>query len=320
MQEKWQPNTCLIRDVSHASALKCFKDKSVMFVGDSLNRCVFWGLLGWLTQSKTPFRLYAPPEPGQPSLTISEKNLDHFQGYDQRYFEIFPTANATVTYVTGWNSVFEHNFPHRIPGGYFTGERVRTNLKASYFAAQSLVTDGFKRARDSGQSSPQADADEKFLLSRVAHPDVLVLSLASHDMLADDIHAYKRNLRTAVQTFRLKWGFKGKLIWLGATPPVPDKQGEAFEHYKFLQTLTKTRQYNAAASEVMRENGAEVLDPYQMALSRPEQSYDGQHYVGSGNGVLDDVVYMNIRAALLHSICAPSSSSQGSGGWWQFAS
>ena len=28
---------------------------------------------------------------------------DHFQGYDQRYFEIFPTANATVTYVTGWN-------------------------------------------------------------------------------------------------------------------------------------------------------------------------------------------------------------------------
>jgi hypothetical protein len=68
------------------------------------------------------------------------------------------------------------------------------------------------------------------------------------------------------------------------------------------------QEYNKVAVEVLADMGGDtaVVDAYSMALSRPEQSFDGQHYTASegSRSVLDDVVYMNIRTALLHELCA----------------
>jgi hypothetical protein len=48
-------------------------------------------------------------------------------------------------------------------------------------------------------------------------------------------------VQASLYNIRARWQFKGRLIWVGATAPVPHKQGEAFAHYKLLQTFEKVR-------------------------------------------------------------------------------
>ena len=47
------------------------------------------------------------------------------------------------------------------------------------------------------------------------------------------------------------------------------------------------------------------IDVYRLSLARPELSFDGQHYV-QGDDPLKDMVYVNIRRALLHVLCGAS--------------
>jgi hypothetical protein len=77
---------------------------------------------------------------------------------------------------------------------------------------------------------------------RAAHyPSAIVLGMASHDMVANDIGAYRRNLYQVLWGLRYQQGYTGKIIWVTATPPVAEKQGKIFEAYKYLQTIMKTK-------------------------------------------------------------------------------
>ena len=131
---------------------------------------------------------------------------------------------------------------------------------------------------------------------------MLLFGFSSHDMVADDLDAFRVNVRTVLSHVRTTWRFAGKLIWVITTPPVPEKQAGAFEHYKWLQTFPNTKLYRAVLQEEVPKWGGVTVDAASVAWARPELSYDGQHYVKGGD-ILGDAVYNSVRQAVTHEVC-----------------
>jgi hypothetical protein len=258
------------------------------------------------------FLLLEPASPGSMELKKAEKQRSHFDGWDQLYLEYVPKYNTSLFYSAAWNSAFAMNYPQGgNPPSYYDGKQAKKVLPMLNWQSRSNVA---TVPGDKGNGQFAGDIPKEWLAElkrgmvglseEGGQPDAIVLGMASHDMIANDVEAYRTNLEVALWKLRFDQGYKGKLIWVAVTPPVSEKQGEAFEAYKYLQTITKTKEYNQIAAEVVAGFGGVVVDAYSIALTRPEQSYDGQHYVGNGKTTLDDVVYMNIRAAIVHELCA----------------
>jgi hypothetical protein len=271
------------------------------------------------------FLLMEPVTPGAHVLKMAEKQRSHFDGWDQFYLEHIPDYNTSLFYSSSWNSAFVMNYPQKQPRGYFDGALAKQVTPMLNWQTRAGLArfpgdeGGIPGARtDTGgwhtkEGVVNVDCMEELrramlsLADEGGHPDAIVLGMASHDMIANDIEAYRTNLERAFWRLRYTQNYTGKIVWVSVTPPVSEKQGESFEAYKYLQTITKTREYNSVAAAVVADFGGVVIDAFSIALSRPEQSYDGQHYVGTGKTTLDDVVYMNIRAAVVHELCAGTS-------------
>ena len=122
------------------------------------------------------------------------------------------------------------------------------------------------------------------------------------------VDAFRRNVDTILRHARTTWHFAGKLIWIFTTPPRPAVQALSFEHYKWLQTYPNTKRYREVVQELVPKWGGVTIDAASVAWSRPELSYDGQHYVRTKPGKttyspLDDPVYNAVRQAVVHELC-----------------
>jgi hypothetical protein len=320
--DEWVLQRCRMAPVTHERANRCLQGRRILFVGDSLLRCQFWELVTWLSQ-RQKFVLGEPVQMGGLEMGIkkpNEKGLrygnctsyaqdapceqqhNHFDGYDQRYAEYFPSIDTTVLFKAGWNSIFEPNYPKVQQREYYTGEAARR--MAPWFGFGEEIerwsngggAEGVEKGQGKEKAFPRRAEGE--VLGR---GDVLVMNAASHDMIADDVDAYRANLHESLHQIRDKWGYGGLIIWVTASAPVSEKQGKNFPHYKWLQTPVKTVQYNRVAKEVMGEWGVPVIDAFGLSSPRPELSYDGQHYVSHAN-ILSEPVYAALREALLTEI------------------
>jgi acyl-CoA thioesterase-1 len=90
---------------------------------------------------------------------------------------------------------------------------------------------------------------------------------------------YKKNLRAIVK--RLKEKSKAKLIWAMTTPMGPAYISKGF---RFEEDIVK---YNAAAAEIMKEEGVIVDDLYKLAKPSTDTLLkDGVHFTDAGYKVL----------------------------------
>ena len=129
----WQPIQCNINEWTTSTVVSCVKDTSILFVGDSLNRCLFWAFVSRMAQSQ-PFVLWEPVKPGdiKTNVIYPQEQKSHNTGWDQLYFELFPKINATVTYRTIWNSAAALNYPQEASG------RVRAAVRLNFFSLRSF--------------------------------------------------------------------------------------------------------------------------------------------------------------------------------------
>jgi hypothetical protein len=306
---QWNPNACSLPADSHEKADAALANKRVWFVGDSLIRCQFWAFTTWMVQMNE----YTLKSDG---MLLENKNanktlkyasgdggsyhqlLGHFGGFGYRYEVHLAKTNTTIAYHVGWNSAFQV--------GACLG-----NLPCVCSACTRLAFQVYNMSFLPGDNNQQpgylsgalvrempAFTKNSAYWLQAAQPDVLVLSVAAHDMIADDLAAFARNVHGSLRNIRARWRYKGKLIWVGGSAPVPSKQGVNFEHYKLLQTFAKCERYDAALVPVLQRWGVDFLRTYPMTKAVPELSYDGMHYVLSED-VLDDPVYMMGRRALL---------------------
>jgi acyl-CoA thioesterase-1 len=136
--------------------------------------------------------------------------------------------------------------------------------------------------------------------------DVIVFNAGGHDItmrnaegaavpppegkIQISLEEYKKNLATIVSRLRTT---DAKLVWVTTTP-----MGEAYISKGFRKEEDIVT-YNAAAAEIMKENGITIVDVY--ALTKPDTDRllkDGVHFTDEGSEVLAKAVVEAVQKAL----------------------
>ena len=380
----WQPYYCRLGSRATGSDASCLKNKHMLFIGDSLLRCLFWNFGSWLSRSEgADTVLFEPKVPTRRRLRAAaaaaaaaaataalaagrrrrastvprrrcklgghqrdvrcqelrvrdNKQLSHFDGWLEDYVTVSPSYNASLIYSTAWTSTLVRAFPTNGEGVHYNDGKLADlharDVWQNFGRRNSLMGPDPKapakeRAKVAGllakvraslglpplagaegtpaeerQAFAEAAAGRRPLDAILNRTNVLLFGFSSHDMVADDIDAFRLNVRTVLSHVRTTWRFAGKLLWIITTPPVPEKQAGAFEHYKWLQTYPNTKLYRAVLQEEVPKWGGITIDAASIAWARPKLSYDGQHYVKGGD-ILDDAVYNSVRQAVTHEVC-----------------
>ena len=316
----WQPYFCTLGARAMSTDTACLRDQHLLFVGDSLLRCEFWNMGHWVTQDKGGTLFEPTLKSGETMQVLKNKQLSHFDGWLTHYLTVVPALNYSQVYRTAWTTTLTDAFPQTGEGsGYADGSIAKRNSARPYLGFGSDDTAHVNE--DDPKNKPILDevrakfglaGEEHVVQAIMKQTTVLLLGVASHDMVANDLKSFRQNLRIIFGAIRNKWAFAGKLIWVTSTPPVPQKQAAAFAHYKWLQTFTKNKVYNDVIKQEVAQWGGVVIDAAAVAWARPELSYDGQHYV-SGGHALKDPVYNAIRQAIVHEVCYNSDENAGAG-------
>jgi hypothetical protein len=118
--------------------------------------------------------------------------------------------------------------------------------------------------------------------------------------IAVPLDEYKANLRKIIK--RLKQT-KAKIVWAATTP-----MGEAYikKGFRFEEDIVK---YNAAAAEIMKEEGIPINDLYNLAKPNADKLLkDGVHFTTEGSDVLAKAIVEAIQKQLPTSVAAEKKS------------
>ena len=307
--------------------MKAIGGKHIMFVGDSLLRCIYWSTLVFLNHGRGLPIFYnsdGKTKRGDshhsgghgcfytevaPSCAAQDGDLETFEDQTRPCSNVKPESEhdfsvdgnnrVRMTWRCGWDSTFAVDFPglSSQKTGYYNGDKV-----ARIFGHNFLID----------HSNPAHPSKYTFEYSRAKNldgniPDALVLSVATHDMISNDISAFRFNLNWAFHTVRVDWGFKGPIVWITASTAVSWIIERVYKHYKHHTFPMKTSAYNRVAEEIAASWGAVVLDAETLTYGRSDLTSDGQHYVRSNKGcelhkTQCDPVYMSATSALLHEL------------------
>ena len=256
-----------------AAAQQCLAKRSIrhiLFVGDSLQRCTFWAMGAFLR-----------------GKTIKT----HYNGYDAFYSLLPKAGGVRLTYQQAMGSAMAVGYIHTDDKGKYLDGTQAAQLE-TWFDIQG--------------NHAHTQVKQEQLPPSVALPDAVILSAAAHDMIVDNVEAYKRNIATVMWKLRVQWKFTGPVVWVGGSSPVPKLLSQNFPHYAYRQTFAKVREFDEAARSVLQEWGVPFIDVRDLTATRPELSFDGQHYVNGGDP-LKDPVYTVLQRKLLGLLCSADS-------------
>lgn len=243
----------------------------ILFVGDSLQRCTFWAMGAFLR---------------------GETIKTHYTGYDAFYSLLPKAGGVRLSYQQAMGSAMAVGYIH-----LDDKHKYLDGTQAAQLETWFDIRGAHAHTKNKQEQLPPS----------AALPDAVVLSAAAHDMIVDDVEAYKRNIATVMWKLRVQWKFAGPVIWVGGSSPVPKLIAKNFPHYAYRQTFAKVREFDEAARSVTQEWGVPFISVADLTATRPETSFDGQHYV-SGADPLKDPVYVAIAKKLLGDLCSADAS------------